>query len=144
MRLFSRLFRSATTPTDAQKAYLSDVQGIVVAYRAALMSRTTIVADSSELPYPKHVIKAALIAAIKTTTDVAQREQLRSAFVGLSGWQDGVGGSPQSFEVGQADLDDPVAAMHRIAAASKDLTAIPGKVAAEGEALFAELKALGL
>jgi hypothetical protein len=144
MRLFSRLFRSATTPTATQKAYLSDVQNIIVAYGAALMSRRAIVADTSELPYPKHVIKAALIAAIKVTTDVAQREQLKSAFVGLSGWQEGIGTSPQSFEVTKADLDDPISAMHRIAAAGQEFTAIPEKIAAEGEALFAELKALGL
>jgi hypothetical protein len=140
MEWFRRLFGHRPPDVDP----VAEVQKILTAYCAILASNTRTVADSSELPYPKNRIKAALVAAIKLSPDPKQREQLKAAYVGLAGWQDGIGPGPGVFEVTQADLNDPISAMKRIAAAGPEFTEIPERVAADGEALFAELKSMGL
>ena len=127
-----------------QKMSGADVEKIVHAYSAAVLSRKSMISDTSELPYPKPVIKAALIAAISLTKDSKMREQLKTGYVSLADWQEGVGPGPHAFETTQADLDDPMAAMKRIKAAGPSFTEIPTRVAAEAQNLFDELKALGL
>jgi hypothetical protein len=101
-----------------------DIERIVHAYATAISSRKSLLSDVSELPYPKPVIKAALIVAIAVTKDAPMREQLKSGYVMLADWQEGVG---------SAD-----------AAKSSSFPDISAKMLAEGRALDDELRALGL
>jgi hypothetical protein len=126
------------------KLELSEVEKIVHAYAAAVLSRKSTISDASELPYPKAKIKAALIVAMLVTKDAKMREQLKSSFVSLADWQEGIGPGPHAFETTKADLDDPMAAAKRVAAAGPSFTAIPATVAAEAGALLDELRALGV
>ncbi len=86
------LSRASSPPWQGEKLKISwpDVERIVRANGAAMISHKSIPSDVSELPYPKHLIKAALIAAISVTKDPKMREQLKSGFVTLGDWQEGV------------------------------------------------------
>ena len=129
---------------------ISDVEKIVHAYAAAILSRKSLISDVSELPYPKPIIKAALIAAISVTKDAKMQEQLKSSYVSLADWQEGVGLGPYPFDTPKKEEilsmsdADALAVMKRIAAASPSYTDMTARVATEAQALLDELKALGL
>jgi hypothetical protein len=120
-----------------------EVQKIVAAYISQLLSRKSSPLDASELPYPKATIKLALIAAITVTEDSKMREQMRSAFVQLADWQEGIGPGPHSM----VDLfggNDLVEEAKRISAAGPAIMKIGAQVIAEMQALLDELKSLGM
>ncbi len=105
------------------------------------------------MPYPKPVIKAALIAAISATKDAKMREQLKASFVSLADWQEGVGPGPYPFDTTKTKKEDilsmsdadTLAMAKRIAATDTSaFNKISAKMLAEGQALLDELKALGL
>jgi hypothetical protein len=144
MGLFSRLFHRSAPPPATKKLSAAEVENIVHAYAAALSSRKSMISDASELPYPKATIKAALIAAISVTQNAAMREQLKACFITLAGWQEGYGPGPDSFALKQMDSEDTLAFVKRVAAASPAIGACESKVAAEAQAFYDELKALGL
>lgn len=131
-------------PSAAPKTLaLTDIEKIVIAYGEAMVSMRSMVADQSGLPYPKPVIKAALIAAISATNDAKMLEQLKSAFISLADWQEGIGPGPHVFNVTDKDLENPMATMKQIQA-NQSFTDVPARVAAEAQELSNELKALGL
>lgn len=82
---------------------------------ANLAAGSSVLRDVGALPYPKERIKRALLRAIALTPPGPAREQLKVGFVSLGDWQN-INAS-----------DDPTAAM-----------------LAEGKALLAELRSLGL
>jgi len=121
----------------------AEVQKIVGANIAQLLSRKSRPLDASELPYPKATIKLALIAAITVTEDTKMREQMRSAFVQMADWQEGIGPGPHSV----VDLfggDDLVEEAKRVYAAGPSIMKIGAQVIAEMPALLDELKSLGM
>jgi hypothetical protein len=124
-------------------ALSAEVQKIVAVYVAQLLSRKSKPLDASELPYPKATIKLALIAAIAVTEDTTMREQLRSAFVQLADWQEGIGPGPHSM-IELIGGDDLVEEARRIGAAGPSIMKIGARVTAEMQALPAELKSLGM
>jgi hypothetical protein len=75
------------------------LQKIVNDFGAVLASRKTSYADASELPYPKYLIKCAMLAAISTTRDEKMKELLKSNFVLLADWQDGIGPGPHDLDL---------------------------------------------
>jgi hypothetical protein len=154
MGFFGRLF-GHPPPSTTKKMSASDVEEIVHAYSAAILARKSIISDVSELPYPKPVIKAALLAAISLTPDAKMREQLKVSFVSLADWQEGVGPRPYPFDttdtakIASADFlsmsdADTLAMIKRMAPAMPAYTDMTVRVAAEAKALLDELKALGL
>jgi len=99
------------------------------------------VADQNELPYPKDVIKTALIKALQNTVDSHQKGALQVAYLSLANWQSDVGDSHQGIDLTKIDpMLDPseFLAMHE---SSKDWGQI---VQNEEKKLQAELKDLGL
>jgi len=122
---------------------LAGVQRIVNDYGAVQMSRKSTFADASELPYPKPVIKRAMIAAMSITQDAKTRELLKDSYVSLADWQEGIGPGPHPFETAIA-IKDVRASAEAVCAASPSYMEINAKVIAEMEDLMAELKVLGL
>ena len=122
---------------------LAGVQKVVDDYGAAQMSRKSTFADASELPYPKPVIKTALIAAMLMHKDRKIRELLRSSYVSLADWQEGIGPGPHPLEAA-VQIEDIRASVEALCAASPSYMEINAKVIAEMHALMAELTELGL
>jgi hypothetical protein len=143
MGLFDRLFRRRAPPSTP-KVTVAEIENVVHTYSEAMLSKKSVIADVSELPYTKATIKAALLAAISATTDAKMRDQLKSSYVMLADFQEGVGSKPYSFDPKLQDGEDEIAMMKRIAASPKSFPEISTKVLAEGQSLLAELKALGL
>jgi hypothetical protein len=134
-----KLAAKSTAPSPA----VVDAQTIIRAY-GAVMASGNLVADISELPYPKPEIKAAIVSVLLCNPDSKIREQLRSAYVTLANWQEGVGPDPRAFDLTTHFRgDDIVAEAKRVSAASPAIMEMEGKVIAEMQRLLAELKALG-
>lgn len=150
MGIFDRLIRRDRSATVAKTSdaitnttLLAGVQKIVNDYGAAQMSRNSTFADASELPYPKPVIKRAMIAVMSITQDAKMRELLKSSYVSLADWQEGIGPGPHLLETAMA-IEDVRASAGAVCAASPSYMEINAKVIAEMQALMAELKVLGL
>jgi hypothetical protein len=150
MGFFDRIIRRDRSGTVAKPSdtitntiLAAGVEKIVKDYGAALESRKSQLVDASELPHPKPVIKRAMIAAISITQDAKMREALKSSFVLLADWQEGVGPGPHPFEAA-LQIKDIRASANAVHAASPTYMALSAKVLAEMQELLAELKALGL
>ena len=63
-------------------------------YGAVLEMRQAGIRDATELPYPKEVIKQAILAALRSTSDDKARDQLSGGLLFPSDWQPGVGLKP--------------------------------------------------
>jgi hypothetical protein len=99
------------------------------------------VADEGKLPYPKDVIKTALIKALQNTADGHQKNHLKIAYLNLANWQSDVGDSNQGIDVSQFDpMIDPT----ELVALLKSSQAWSQMVLDEEIELQAELKELGL
>jgi hypothetical protein len=142
LELLGTIFRRSKTPTTTKGAS-ADVEKIVRAYNAVNLSRKSVIADVSELPYPKATIKSALLAALSVTTDMKMREQLKAGFVMLANFQENVGPGPYPFDSKRRDGEDDAAMMKRIAATPAPFPEVAAKTLAEERALLAELKTLG-
>ena len=69
------------------------------------------VADVSKLPFPKDTIKAAIITALNHTYNRQMKEYLKTAYISLSGWQEGVGETDQGLDVLNMDTNQDLAAL---------------------------------
>jgi hypothetical protein len=148
MGFFDRIVRRDRSGTVAKSSdtimnttLLAGVQKIVNDYGAAMESRKSTFADASELPYPKAVIKRALVAAMAIHTEGKMRELLRGSYVSLADWQEGVGPGPHPMEAAMK-IEDIRASAEAVRAASPSYMEISAKVIAEMKVLMAELKAL--
>lgn len=142
------LDRLKGTPALSEAMTFDVASQIVREYGAVLeVSSTSLggVADVRELPYPKERIKAALIVALRATTDKKVTEQLKGGYVFLADWQPGVGAEPISYGFGGmapgASTEDMAL---EVAAQTDRMTKWAPVIAAESEALKAELQQLGL
>jgi hypothetical protein len=151
MGLFNRMIRrdlsgnvAKSSDTITNAILIAGVQKIVHDYGAALESCKSTYADASELPYPKPVIKRAMIAAITMTQDAKMRETLKTSYMLLADWQEGVAAlGPDPFLQITPD-DDIRESAKRISERGKPFMELHARVIAEMQALTAELKALGL
>jgi len=142
MGFLSRLFGQRQCADVKLPAATSDPQTIIHAYAAVLGSRKSIICDVSTLPFPKNQIKAALIIAMQDELDPQVRDQMKTGYMHLADFQEGVGS--QSYEVTPQDAVDPQAFKKRIDGLKPAFTEMPQIVAAEAQGLTEELKALGL
>src|ERR1700679_2161591 len=126
--------------TDAVLA--AGVQKIINDYGAALESRKSSFADASELPYPKPVIKAAILAALSITHDERMREVMRNNYMFLAEWQEGIGPGPHDLDVADRPGETIQEKAKRISQAGPAYIALHKRVATEMEALLAEVKSL--
>jgi hypothetical protein len=119
-------------------------QKIVNDYGAAIESRKSAFADDSELPNPKPVIKAAMIAAIQVVQDAKARELLKTNFVLLADWQEGIGPGPHDLDVADRPGETIQEQAKRISETAPAYMAILKRVTTEMQGLLAELKSLSL
>jgi hypothetical protein len=146
-RVFGPKRKRQPTGLDAEETARS-VEEIVQTYARFHESNVPApgcVADASRLPYVKATIKAALSRALRLETDETMRAALRTVYLDLAHWQDGVGAADQGIDLSKISID-----------ADPDLTAravvgmTPGHerwsliLQAETELLVAELQGQGL
>jgi hypothetical protein len=144
MGIFARLFGRTPKGSSAQMTG-EEALTIINAYGNALADRKSSFGDVSELPYAKERIKEALIHGIRTGSDAKARDLLKAGYITLADFQPGFG-NRRSSELTADDLKekDPKKLAARILAKGDDFLKVPQEIAAEGDLLMAELKALGL
>jgi hypothetical protein len=91
MGLLDRIFGRAKNESPSASAIApAAAERIVQEYGAVLGSAAApapgCVADASALPHPKERIKAALVFALRATTDRGMKEQLKIAYISLADW----------------------------------------------------------
>lgn len=147
MGLIERLFRARKSERIPEGMTHAVLEKIVQDYGAILGSGAPApgcVADVRELPYPKEHIKLALAFALSVTDDPQMRSHLKSGYISLADWQEGVGERPVGIDLTKQDVNaDPLELAREIAASADEMTKWRAVVSAEAEALKAELQELG-
>jgi hypothetical protein len=144
MGILSKIFGRPPRRSTAKSMSAADIEKILKAYGAATASGESLYRDVSELPYPKPVIKEALILALCVTKDPKDLNLLRSGFVMLADWQEGLNAlGPDPFLQGSSD-GDVWASAKRIVERGQPFMELKKRAVAEGKALLDELNALGL
>jgi len=83
-----------------------EIDSILQAYGTVVLEQREFLCDAAKLPFPKSLIKQALLAAIRASPPGDARESLKSSYVTIADWQ---------------DLTDPNAAAAEMAAEAKSL-----------------------
>jgi hypothetical protein len=144
MGILSKIFGRGARRNTAKSMSVEEIQKIIRTYGAATASGKSLCKDVSELPYPKPVIKEALLMALVLTKDPKDLNLLRTNFVMLADWQEGVNAlGPDPFLQGSSD-GDVMASAKRIVERGGPFMDLRAKAVAEGNALLDELNALGL
>ncbi|MBT4795879.1 MAG: hypothetical protein HON83_05575 [Candidatus Marinimicrobia bacterium] len=124
------------------------IEIIVQAYGGVLENSAPVpgcVSDSKNLPYSKQEIKQALIAALKLSADPKIKEYLKTGYIGLADWQDGVGDSEQGLDVSTLDMSQDTQTLAKtVIEQSERSEKWNVLVQQEQEVLKQELQALGL
>jgi hypothetical protein len=108
IREIDRAMAALQTTKEAEK--------IVQEYGAVLASSALtrgLVADTRNLPHPKERIKQALVFALRSTKELQMREQLKSAYILLANYQEGVGDTTVGLDLTKADLNLDLAEMKK-------------------------------
>lgn len=147
MGLFSNLIDAVRGNKGKPEMTVAHAEAIISAYGAILASGPVpgTVADVSELPFPKELIKRALLLLLRTKEDSKLREHLKCGFIMLADWQSGVGPVRLGFDVTKLDLTEDALVLAKRHKAQADAAEKWLAVArAEQELLVKELQALGL
>lgn len=143
MGLLGKLFGSGSggdemTPEAAEK--------IIQDYGAVLETSAPTpgcVADVDNLPHPKARIKEAIVMMLPLIEDHELREQLKTGYIWLSNWQEGVGSEQIGLDLMNMDPDaDPLEMAKRISEQGDEMGKWTPIMQAEGEALKAELDSM--
>ena len=147
MGLFSSLIDAVRGGKVKPEMTVAHAELIVAAYGAILGSGPVpgAVADVSELPFPKEIIKQAVLLLLRTKGDPKLREHLKSGFIMLADWQSGVGPVRLGVDFTKFDLTQDAMVLAKRHKADADAAEKWLAVAkAEQELLVKELQALGL
>ena len=141
------LFRKKSLSADAEielRELRGEFEVIVWTYGKAIATRRTPIADTSELPYPKALIKAALINSIESSQDAGERAAFVAGYLMLADWQDDVARAP--YELQAFTWNDPseMPLLRELASDADAYARTLARVAAEFDALAHELATLGL
>jgi len=103
------------------------------------------VADVNKLPYPKEQIKDALIVALRSADNPQEKEYLKTGYILLADWQEGVGESNIGLDLSNIDLNqDPNSLIENVQEKSKVSDYWMKVIQKEGEVLEQELRELNL
>jgi len=126
----------------------TDFVRVVQAYGKLLETSSPVpgtVADVKKLPYPKLVIKKALVTAMRSTDDPKMKEHLKVGYIQLSDWQEGVGEIDLGLNMSALDMTQDTQSLAQAvleqSSGSEKWTAIAQE---EREALMKELQEMGL
>ena len=144
MGIFQRILRpSPHTAFNVERARL-----VVQAYANFLNTSAPLpgcVADSSELPYDKELIKESLFVCINATGDPELIEHFKHGYLMLSAWQDQVGEQRLGLDFSRMDLDrDPEVTAAEVQRASDKIAGWAPIIAADQKQLKADLLAFGV
>jgi len=95
--MFNRLFSRKISRARPCELSIETAQRVVQDYRVFLESSAPLpgrVADVSELPHSKDLIKDAISVCITELRDTQLTEHLKYGYLMLSAWQSGVGTKP--------------------------------------------------
>ena len=143
MGLFGNLFGSGggddkMSPEAAEK--------IIQDYGAVLETSAPTpgcVADVDKLPHPKARIKEAIAMMLPLIEDHQLREQLKTGYIWLSNWQEGVGSDQIGLDLmNMSPNSDPLEMAKLITEQDDEMGKWTPIMQAEGEALKAELEKL--
>jgi hypothetical protein len=147
MRMIKRLFSRDRTSPEATLAQLQTAQVIVQDYADFLETSAPLpgrIADVSQLPHDKQLIKDAIAVCITGFADPVLSEHLRHGYLMLSAWQQGVGDNVIGVDYSELDLDtDPIILAEQIQKTSNTMGPWQKLVEAEQKYLNAELKEMG-
>jgi hypothetical protein len=141
--LFNRLLgRGRAEAVDSSTLEIMRAYGAVMQQQAA---GQTGLADSSELPYAKEAIKAAIVDTMQSTSDSDTREMLKAGYVYLANWQAGFTQAEQQTELPVMDEEqDPLEMADQALEGRPKYEGWQAKVKEEQQALQQELEQLGL
>ncbi|SPJ17443.1 hypothetical protein SBBP2_3090007 [Burkholderiales bacterium] len=141
---------SAISPEVAEEA-LTAAERIIQDYGAAMLSKRATqsgrIADVRKLPHSKELIKQAIVLVLRVTEDSQFREQLKSSYLLLAGWQEGVGDAMVGIYANVNPGGDPAEIMRVMTSQGAEWKAWEKwrpRVMEEERALTADLKKLGL
>jgi hypothetical protein len=148
MGILGKLFGSKeSTRQQAVKRAMPAVAQIINDYADILEHRSPFplsVADENKLPWPKTVIKKAIIIALTAETDPQKRSYLMTGYVTLAYWQPNVGDKNQGFDRSKktttGDIDK---ALKEIISQAEQFKQWANVIESEMDKLSAELKQLG-
>ena len=112
MGIFNRLFARPGPSSNSHLLSIEAARDIVQDYADFLKTSAPLpgcVADSSQLPHAKPVIKDALTTCLNVIRDPELKEHLKHGYLMLSAWQNDVGEKNLGLDFTQLDLDgDPL------------------------------------
>ena len=148
MGMFNRLLRRDVTRASATGLDIETARGIVQDYKVFLETSAPMpgrVADVSELPHSKDLIKDAISVCITVLGDPQLTEHLKYGYLMLSAWQNGVGANTLGPDFSQLDLDiDPLELAQQIQEQSAPMEKWSPVIKAEQAKLTSELRAMGV
>ena len=124
MGIFSSLFGGNKEPSDSSMSveYATKIAG---AYGNILENNAPVpgtFADTSKLPYPKPIIKQALTLLLSSNTDMQINEHIKTAYLLLADWQEGIGPTNVGLDITSMDISaDPVQLAGKIASQDNDI-----------------------
>jgi hypothetical protein len=146
MSAFKSIFEQNNTGDDSDMTFekAADIAGSysdVLEYSAPSPGT---VADASKLPYPKALIKQAIILLLEINTDLQIKEQLIFAYLLLADWQEGVGNTNAGLDLSNMELTTGPAELAERVSAQDDADKMwTNKAEKERRQLRTELQELG-
>ncbi len=148
MGVFNRLLRRDVTRASATGLDIETARGIVQDYKVFLETSAPMpgrVADVSELPHSKDLIKDAISVCITVLGDPQLTKHLKYGYLMLSAWQNGVGANTLGPDFSQLDLDiDPLELAQQIQEQSAPMEKWSPVIRAEQAKLTSDLRAMGV
>lgn len=148
MGMFNRLFSRKISRARPCELSIETAQRVVQDYRVFLESSAPLpgrVADVSELPHSKDLIKDAISVCITELRDTQLTEHLKYGYLMLSAWQNGVGDKTLGPDFTQLDLEiDPLDLAQQIQQQSAPMEKWSPMIKDEQAKLTSELGAMGV
>ena len=144
MGIFQRIMRTTNRPVLDHGLATQVVQG----YANFLNSAAPLpgcIADTSELPFDKELIKESLFTCINATGDPELIQHFKHGYLMLSAWQEEVGERRLGVDFTAIELDaDPLVVASEVQRRSDEVAYWTPIVAADQKQLAADLLAFGV
>ena len=144
MGIFHRLFRE-NTPVARDIGTAQKVVGEYANYLNTCAPLPGCVADSSDLPHDKELIKESLFTCINATGDPELIGHFKNGYLMLSAWQAGVGDNVLGVDFTRVNLEqNPIEVAAQVQDQSDEVERWTPVVVKEQKILAAELISIGV
>ena len=144
MGIFHRLTRE-NSPVDHDICLAHKVVGEYANYLNTCAPLPGCVADSSDLPHDKELIKESLFACINATADPELIGHFKNGYLMLSAWQAGVGDNVLGVDFTRMNLEEnPIDVAAQVQYQSDEVERWTPVVVKEQKILAAELISIGV